>query len=115
VMHVAEGLGVEASLEIMNGYPVLYNDPSVTERAALICSEYLGEENVLECEPIMTAEDFSYYLQACPGTFWQIGTGGADQKKDNTLHSPVFNPDEKALLAGSGLLAFTAIRLLGMQ
>ncbi|NTU97191.1 MAG: amidohydrolase [Chlorobiaceae bacterium] len=115
VMHVAEGLGVEASVEIMNGYPVLYNDPAVTEKAEAICSEYLGEENVLACDPVMTAEDFSYYLKACPGTFWQIGTGGREQKKENTLHSPVFNPDEKALLAGSGLLAYTACRLLGSE
>lgn len=112
VIHVAEGLGVEASLEIMNGYPVLYNDPSITDQASAICSEYLGEENVLACDPIMTAEDFAYFLQACPGTFWQIGTGTKDQQKENTLHSPVFNPDEKALLAGSGLLAYTAIRFL---
>jgi amidohydrolase len=115
VSHVAAGLGVEASAEIKNGYPVLYNNPAVTAAAASICSEYLGKENVLACEPIMTAEDFSYYLQACPGTFWQIGTGGNDQKKDNTLHSPVFNPDETALLTGSGLLAYTAFRLLAME
>jgi amidohydrolase/hippurate hydrolase len=113
VTHVAEGLGVEASVEIMNGYPVLYNDPVVTEKAAAVCCEYLGEENVLACDPVMTAEDFSYYLKVCPGTFWQIGTGGREQTKENTLHSPVFNPDERALLAGCGLLAYTACRLLG--
>jgi amidohydrolase len=113
VTQVALGLGVEAALEIKNGYPVLYNDPAVTDWAVSSCGEYLGRDNVLRCEPVMTAEDFSYYLRDCPGTFWQIGTGGADQKKDNTLHSPVFDPDEKALLAGSGLLAYTAIRFLG--
>ncbi len=114
VSHVAEGLGVEAEVEIRKGYPVLYNDPAVTEKAAVICGEYLGRESVLESEPIMTAEDFAYYLQECPGTFWQIGTGTADPEKSSTLHSPTFNPEEQALQTGSGLLAYTAFRFLGL-
>lgn len=112
VSHVAEGLGVEAEVEIRKGYPVLYNDPVVTEKAAVICGEYLGRESVLESEPIMAAEDFAYYLQECPGTFWQIGTGTADPEKSSTLHSPTFNPEELALQTGSGLLAYTAFRFL---
>ncbi|NTV06495.1 MAG: amidohydrolase [Chlorobiaceae bacterium] len=112
VSHVAEGLGVAGEVEIRKGYPVLYNDPAVTEQAEVICTEYLGKDNVLESEPIMTAEDFAYYLQECPGTFWQIGTGTREHDKSNTLHSPTFNPEERALETGSGLLAYAAIRLL---
>jgi amidohydrolase len=112
VEHVARGLGVEGQVEIRKGYPVLFNDLAVTEKAEIICSEYLGMENVLESEPIMTAEDFAYYLQECPGTFWQIGTGTLQHEKNNTLHSPTFNPEERALEIGSGLLAYAALRLL---
>ena len=112
VRHVAEGLGVEGDVEIRKGYPVLYNDPAVTEQAAVVCSEYLGSEHVLESEPIMTAEDFAYYLLECPGTFWQIGTGSPISEKGNTLHSPTFNPEERALEIGSGLLAYSAFRFL---
>lgn len=112
VTHVAAGLGVEGELEIRKGYPVLYNDPAVTEQAEIVCREYLGSENVLESEPIMTAEDFAYYLQERPGTFWQIGTGTPQTEKDNTLHSPTFNPEERTLEIGSGLLAYTALRFL---
>ncbi len=112
VTHVAEGLGVKAELEIRKGYPVLYNDPVVTEQARVACTEYLGSDKVLQSEPIMTAEDFAYYLQEVPGSFWQIGTGVAEQDKSNTLHSPTFNPEEGALETGSGLLAYTAIRFL---
>ena len=112
VTHVAEGLGGEGQVEIRKGYPVLYNDPAVTEQAAIVCGEYLGSENVLESEPIMTAEDFAYFLQERPGTFWQIGTGTPLTEKSNTLHSPTFNPEERALEIGSGLLAYTAVRFL---
>ena len=114
VTHVAAGLGVEAELEIRQGYPVLYNDPAVTEEAEKISAEYLGSENVLSSDPIMTAEDFSYYLQVCPGTFWQIGTGMAGNDKSNTLHSPTFNPEESVLETGSGLLAYAAVRFLDL-
>ena len=112
VTHVAAGVGVEGEVEIRKGYPVLFNDLTVTEQAETICGEYLGRENVLESEPLMTAEDFAYYLQECPGTFWQIGTGSLQYDKGNTLHSPTFNPEERALEIGSGLLAYTALRLL---
>ncbi|NTW64351.1 MAG: amidohydrolase, partial [Chlorobiaceae bacterium] len=112
VIHVAEAFGVQAELEIRNGYPALINDPHVTGQAWAVCSEYLGSANVLQSEPLMTAEDFAYYLQERPGTFWQIGTGTPDQEKGNTLHSPTFNPEERALETGSGLFAYTACRFL---
>ncbi|MEI6651082.1 MAG: M20 family metallopeptidase [Chlorobiaceae bacterium] len=112
VTHIAIALGVEAELEIRQGYPVLYNNPAVTEKAEKICTEYLGRENVLTCEPIMTAEDFAYYLQECPGTFWQIGTGMGNNDNSNTLHSPTFDPEEGVLETGSGLLAYAAFRIL---
>jgi metal-dependent amidase/aminoacylase/carboxypeptidase family protein len=112
VEHIAAGLGVKGEVEIRRGYPVLFNDLAVTEKAESICVEYLGGDNVLESEPIMTAEDFAYYLQECPGTFWQIGTGAVQHEKSNTLHSPTFNPEERALEIGSGLLAYAACRLL---
>ncbi|TLU84871.1 MAG: amidohydrolase [Chlorobium sp.] len=112
VEHVAAGLGVEAEVEIRKGYPVLFNNPDVTEKAEMICTEYLGSTNVLTSEPIMTAEDFAYYLQECPGTFWQIGTGVENKDKNNTLHSPTFNPEERSLETGSGLLAYAAFRFL---
>lgn len=114
VMHVAEAFGVQAELEIRNGYPALVNDPQVTLQAVAACTEYLGSGNVLQSEPLMTAEDFAYYLLERPGTFWQIGTGTPEQEKGNTLHSPTFNPEERALETGSGLLAYSAWRFLDL-
>lgn len=111
VSSTASALGVKAELEIRTGYPALINDPAITEKAESYCIEFLGKQHVRESEPLMTAEDFAYYLQQIPGTFWQIGTGDSlAEREGNTLHSSRFDPDEKVLAEGAGLLAYTALR-----
>ena len=108
VEHTARGLGVEAELDIVNGYPVLVNHPETTRALWQAAIEYLGEDKVEECEPLMTAEDFSYYLQHCPGAFIQLGTGRKKPEKGNTLHSPFFNPDESSIVTGMGIMSYAA-------
>lgn len=112
VEHTARGLGVEAKLEIVHGYPVLVNDPATTRRLRMTSIEYLGKNNVEECELLMTAEDFSYYLQHCPGTFIQLGTSGKNIERGNTLHSPLFNPGEAAISTGMGVMSYAAWKWL---
>ena len=107
---VAEAFGVEADVHIKIGYPVLYNDPDMTELASEAGREFLGEDKVLESEPLMTAEDFAYYLKECPGSFWQIGTGKKNDGKGNNLHSSTFDPDEKSLETGIGMMSYLALR-----
>lgn len=108
IEHIARGLGVEAELDIVNGYPVLVNHPETTRALRQAAIEYLGEDKVEECEPLMTAEDFSYYLQHCPGAFIQLGTGRKKPEKGNTLHSPFFNPDESSIVTGVGIMSYAA-------
>lgn len=108
IEHIGKGMGVEAELDIVNGYPVLVNHPATTRALHQALVAYLGEDNVEECEPSMTAEDFSYYLQHCPGTFIQLGTGREKPEKGDTLHSPFFNPDESSIITGMGIMSYAA-------
>lgn len=108
IEHIGKGMGVEAELDIVNGYPVLVNHPATTRALHQALVAYLGEDNVEECEPSMTAEDFSYYLQHCPGTFIQLGTGKEKPEKGDTLHSPFFNPDESSIITGMGIMSYAA-------
>lgn len=108
IEHIGKGMGVEAELDIVNGYPVLVNHPATTRALHQALVAYLGEDNVEECEPSMTAEDFSYYLQHCPGTFIQLGTGREEPEKGDTLHSPFFNPDESSIITGMGIMSYAA-------
>ena len=108
VEHIGKGMGVEAKLNIVDGYPVLVNHPETTREVRKSAIAYLGEESVEECDPVMTAEDFSYYLHHCPGTFIQLGSGREQPEKGDKLHSPFFNPDEKALGTGMGVMSYAA-------
>jgi amidohydrolase/hippurate hydrolase len=113
IRQVADAFDVKAELEIRTGYPVLYNDPEMTDFAWEAGKEYLGEGRVANSEPLMTAEDFAYYLRECPGAFWQIGTGVSDPRPGNTLHSSTFDPEESTLETGVGLMSYLAMRFLG--
>jgi amidohydrolase/hippurate hydrolase len=112
VRQVADAFDVEAELEIRTGYPVLFNHPAMTDFAWETGKEYLGDSRVNLSEPLMTAEDFAYYLRECPGAFWQIGTGVESPQPGNNLHSPTFNPDESTLETGVGLMSYLALRYL---
>jgi amidohydrolase len=112
VRQVAAAFDVEADVEIRSGYPVLYNDPAMTDFAWDAAKEYLGDEKVQPSAPLMTAEDFAYYLRECPGSFWQLGTGLEDTARGNLLHSPTFDPDEHALETGLGMMSYLALRYL---
>ncbi len=108
IEYVGKGMGVDAELNIVSGYPVLANHPETTRAIRTASIAYLGEENVEAGEPMMTAEDFSYYLHHCPGTFIQLGSGREPPEKGDRLHSPFFNPDEKAIATGIGVMSYAA-------
>ncbi|NTV01396.1 MAG: amidohydrolase [Chlorobiaceae bacterium] len=112
VRQVADAFDVKADVEIRTGYPVLSNDPDMTDIAWDAAKEFLGEERVLNSEKLMTAEDFAYFLRECPGTFWQLGTAVDGIGPGNNLHSPGFDPDESALETGVGLMSYLAMRFL---
>ena len=53
----------------------------------------------------MGSEDFSYFQQKVPGTYFLLGTGNPEKGTDNPHHSPKFNVDDDALPLGVAALA----------
>lgn len=109
---VCLGNGTEYGLDIRVGYPALYNDPEITLFAKESACEILGSKAVFDAPPMMGAEDFAYYLEKTPGTFWWIGAGTAEQGCLGNLHNPKFFIQESILPIGSALMAWTAYRYL---
>jgi amidohydrolase len=109
---VAESMGVTCDVEIKVGYPCLINHDETTMAAQQLAREYLGEENVEHLDLRMTAEDFAYYSQQMPSTFYRLGIMDEDKTLVAPLHSSHFNIDEKALKTSIGTLAYIAAGLL---
>lgn len=106
---IVEGMGGELDFEIRKGYPFLQNDPEMTARATEAAKAYLGEENVLDLDIWMAAEDFAYYSQVIDGCFYRLGTRNEAKGIISGVHTPTFDIDEDSLEIGAGLMAWLAV------
>ncbi len=102
----------DCEVKIEKGYLPVINHNETTAFAAKNAEMLLGKEKVKEFEPAMWAEDFAYYQEKIPGTFWFLGVKPDGAAEMPGLHNSKFNPDEKALIAGSALLAHIAFEFL---
>jgi amidohydrolase len=105
---ICGAFGAKADLEIRRGYPFLFNDPELTSQMKENAISYLGDENVVDLDIWMAAEDFSYYTQEMPGCFYRLGTRNEEKGITSVVHTPTFDIDEDALEIGCGLLAWLA-------
>jgi amidohydrolase len=108
---LAQATGAAIELQHKDIYPVLRNDPLLADRAVKLLRQLLGPKSLQLHHPAMGSEDFSYFAAAAPAFYFFLGVrppGGRGQ----ALHSPEFNPDERALPFGlkavAGLLAALA-------
>ncbi|MGC3947118.1 MAG: M20 family metallopeptidase [Chryseolinea sp.] len=110
---LAASMGATCKLRIERGYPFLINEEKLTANIRQDAIDYLGEENVLDEEIWMAAEDFAYYSQITDSCFYLCGVGNAEKGITSALHTPTFNIDENALSISTGLMAHLALRRLG--
>ncbi|MCL5021000.1 MAG: M20 family metallopeptidase [Bacteroidetes bacterium] len=108
----ARGLGGKCKVEISRGYPVLINSEAETEFVRKAACELLGKKSAVNIPPVMGAEDFAYYLQKKPGTFWWIGGSSRKTGRTTSLHSSRFKIDETAMIYGAAFLAYLTLRYL---
>jgi amidohydrolase len=108
---LSQATGAEITLTVEPLFPMLKNDPELTDQAVQVLQTLLGPKRLKLLHPAMGSEDFPYYAALAPGFYFFLGVrtpGGRGQ----ALHSPHFNPDEAALpyglTAAAGLLAALA-------
>ncbi|MHA6258286.1 M20 metallopeptidase family protein [Sporosarcina sp. CAU 1771] len=92
--------------EYIRGYPAVINHQDETEFLAKIAEDVLGPEAVNECEAQMGGEDFAYYLEKVPGTFFFTG---AKPDAPYPHHHPKFDFDENAMLIAAKVLGAAAL------
>ena len=112
VDQLVSGTKAEVDLDIRKGYPCLINNDELAASSKNLAQAYLGNENVIDLDIRMTAEDFSFYSQKYKANFYRLGIKSPGKEVTN-LHSPEFTVDEKALETGSGFMAFLALSYLG--
>ncbi len=106
---IAGSMGAECDFRIVEGYPVLINDPDITRKSAGFAADYLGAENIEELELRMTAEDFAFFAQKYPSVLYRLGVRDGKQETPLQLHTPTFDVDEEALKTGMGAMAWIAL------
>lgn len=109
---VCKAAGCEFDLHIDLGYPVLRNWDEQTEFAEEVAKEFFGSDRVFQAERLMGAEDFAYYLEKVPGTFYRLGIRNESQGITADIHNDKFTIDEEALRTGMAMQAYLAVRAL---
>ncbi len=116
IKHLAEGLaasmGGRCEVTISHGYPYLENNPALTQRIRRAAEAYLGKENVVDIELTLGSEDFAYYSQVLPASFYRLGTRNEARGITSYIHTPTFDIDEAALEIGPGLMAWMSLQEL---
>ncbi|MCB0135518.1 MAG: M20/M25/M40 family metallo-hydrolase, partial [Caldilineaceae bacterium] len=110
VLEISRVLGGDFEMKLWPGYPAMINDVDVARLVRVSTRDLVGAHAIMEAEPMMAAEDFSYMTRKAPGAMFMLGA-----KKDGVErphHTPVFDIDESAMPLGAAVLADVACRLL---
>jgi amidohydrolase len=115
VQGVARSFEMDYRYEFEYGYPVLINDPEMSKLVASACSKGIGKENVEVCKPSMGAEDFAFYLEKIPGSFFRLGIRNEKKGIIHPYHSSLFDIDEEVLPFGVEMFVRVIDEYLGLN
>jgi len=111
---IAASAGATASVEMVKELPITYNDPALTAASLPTLVRVVGIDHIVEPDPVLAAEDFSFYQEKIPGLFIYLGVTdpAADATKAEDVHSSRFLVDESALKVGVRSLSSLAVDFL---
>ena len=90
--------GVDVAISAVEGTVPLHNNPGLTKKLTEIFSGQEIHVNT-ELDPMMGGEDFSFYLNECPGVFVKLGVAG--ESGHPPLHNKDFFVPADAVLVGT--------------
>lgn len=96
----AESYGARAEVTYERSYDATINDKAQTGYLRERARRFAGSENVVDLvRPFMGSEDFAYMLNACPGSYFFLGT--ASDRNGNRLHHPKYDFNDDILPVGA--------------
>ncbi len=100
VTDIAKAYRAEATITIDEGYPITYNDPTLTAQMLPSFEKAAGKKNVIITKAITGAEDFSFFQKEIPGLYFFIGGKAKGDTQSFPHHTPDFFIDESGMLLG---------------
>src|SRR4029079_17050990 len=94
------------------GYAPVVNDRDASAALQRAVVAELGEEALVEVQPVMGGEDFSAYGALAPAVFFWVGSAHEALGATFPHHHPRFDIDEAALRHGIAVFARTALDAL---
>ncbi|SDR17872.1 hippurate hydrolase [Rhizobiales bacterium GAS113] len=93
--------GASAEIDYDALYPPTINTAENAEQVMRVATQLLGAENVeRDMKPSMGSEDFAFMLEARPGAYFRLGTGG---QPDRFLHSPRYDFNDDVIPIGAAV------------
>jgi amidohydrolase len=111
---ISRSFGLDCHCAIEPGYPALLNDPQMSNLVAEVCSQAIGKENVKYLRPSMGGEDFAFFLEKVPGSYFRLGCRNEAKGIIHPLHSSLFDIDEDVLPFGVEVFVRIIDRYLGL-
>ncbi|MFH1921511.1 MAG: amidohydrolase [Planctomycetota bacterium] len=96
----ADALGAKAEIQFDDYGPVVWNDPELGIGAKASLVRAVGEQNVIESQPVMGGEDFAHYAEKVPGFYVFLGVRNETIGAIHPVHTPNLLIDEAALPVG---------------
>lgn len=98
----AAAFGATVSIDYLRSYPVLVNQPEMTQFAKQVALNMLGEQHsdqVIDIpEPLMGSEDFAFMLQQRPGSYLLLGNGAGENSC--MVHNPGYDFNDAIITRG---------------
>lgn len=109
--NTAKNMGATIDFNFNVLFPPVINNHEMNEIVRR-CAEdmHLGITNLAEAS--MAGDDFAYFGEIVPASYFKLGVGNKDIDAIYPIHSPKFKADENALIIGSELMANIALKFL---
>lgn len=110
--HLCAASGAAAEITWLPGAPAIQNDARMNALVVDAAHDLLGEACVIEMEPNMGAEDFSFFAERVPAVYFFTGSANAERGFVYPYHHPRFDIDEESLRHGAKVMVSAALTFL---
>lgn len=104
---VGTAFGCDVQVDILTGYDSVNNNPDAMNLVRRGVTKIFGEDTIVETNPIMPVEDFSYFLQHRPGAYFFVGAKMDNETAVFPHHHERFDFQEQAMEMTAKVFAAT--------